>query len=74
MDRASLERVERALKNVAGALAERRRQEGQAGLPPFAFVDDCFDREDRRLRGEGQTQLADALVTLRTDIEAMDNG
>jgi hypothetical protein len=62
MDREKLSNTGKALDNVAAAIAERLRHEGQA--QPFEPFSQLIDHEVLRLRGEGQNQLADALAKL----------
>ena len=64
MDDASLANIGASLNNVAAAIAERLRHEGQS--VPFKDYDEQLSLEALRLRGEGQTALADALLALRT--------
>lgn len=76
MDNASLENIGASLERIAGVFAERRRQghPSYGGATKFPFFYECLDQEIRALRRDGQEQLADALATLRSDAEAMDNG
>lgn len=57
-----------SLGNIAAAIAERLRHEGSGAVPPFTFVDECFDKEARRVRAVGQVAFADALEALRADV------
>lgn len=74
MNSNSLALVGVAFERIGAVFAERRRQEGAGAVPPFDFVDECMRREISTLRNDGQSQLADTLEALRSDMEAMDNG
>jgi hypothetical protein len=68
---ASLATVADSLTSAAGAIAEQLRQKGAGGTPPFEPVNELLANEVLRLRGEGQTALADALQAIGKD---MNNG
>jgi hypothetical protein len=65
MDSASLDNIASSLNNVAAAIRERLRHEGQSSPPPYSCLQNAVDAEVLRLRGDGQGPLADALATLR---------
>lgn len=65
-----------ALERIAGTFAEFRRQwhPSMGGQPPFGLLDECLGREAQCVRGNGQKQLADGLLALRSELGAMNNG
>lgn len=73
MTRDDLETIGAALRNLAGIVAERNRQESQGAKPPFKFFYDSLTREGARLRVNGAPALGDAVVAFRDQAEAMDN-
>lgn len=68
MNSASLTIIGDCLANVAGAIAERWRQESSGSEPNHTAFDECLKREGNRLRGEGQIALADAVSALGATI------
>jgi hypothetical protein len=71
-----LKSIGEALERVAGVFAEFRRQwhPSMGGEPPFGLLDECLAREAQRIRGEGQSTLADGLLALRSELGATNNG
>jgi hypothetical protein len=69
-----LEIVADGLASVSGAFKEFRRQwhPSNGGNPPFAFLDECLEREASRFRGAGQYKLVEAFEALRSDLQGMD--
>jgi len=70
-----LKAIGEALQSVASTFAEFRRQwhPSMGGVPPFGLLSDCLTREAARIRAQGQEQLADGLLQLRTDAEESAN-
>lgn len=74
MSNEELEVIGAAFRNLGGIFAERHRQVGQGAVPPFQFFHDSLSREATRLTVNGAPQVGDAVLALRSEIEAIDNG
>lgn len=74
MSQDQLDSIIAAMRNVSSVLTERQRQVAQTGVPPSQFVADSLMREATRLIASEAVQLGDAVLALRSEIEAMDNG